>query len=139
MNVQDLIARAARRHGVEATLVRSIIQAESAFDQQAISPVGAIGLMQLMPATAAELGFDPAVPEQNVEAGTQYIAFLLARYGRRKDLALAAYNAGPGAVDQYGGIPPFAETREYVRRVLELYNQYRRSVARPQAHLVQPA
>ncbi len=114
-----LIEAAARRHGLSADLIKAVIRTESNFDPTAISTAGAKGLMQLMDATAAELGvkdsFDPA---QNIEGGAAYLRQMLDRYGQ-VSLALAAYNAGPGAVDRYAGIPPYAETQTYVRRVLQ--------------------
>ena len=117
----------ARKHGVPQSFVKSIIAAESQFDQAAISPRGAIGLMQLMPETAEELGVDPTIAEQNVEGGTRYLRWLLTRYRNSKNQlqrAVAAYNAGPGNVDKYRGIPPFRETRDYVKRVMAYYKQY---------------
>ena len=106
-------------------LVESVIRQESGFQANAVSPKGAVGLMQLMPATARQLGVDPRDPAQNVEAGTRYLTALLKKYESHPDeqvvRALAAYNAGPGAVDKYHGIPPYAETREYVRRVVNNY------------------
>ena len=108
---------AARKYGLPSGLVRSVMKAESAFRPDALSPKGAIGLMQLMPATAQTLGVNPNDPAQNVDAGTRYLRQLLEKYHGGLWHALAAYNAGPGAVDRFGGVPPFAETREYVRRV----------------------
>lgn len=122
LHLLDVVRVTARKHGVAATLVKSIIKAESAFRSNAVSPKGAIGLMQLMPDTAQEYGaINPHVPEQNIDAGTKYLGWLLKRYENRKNtlsLAIAAYNAGPGNVDKYRGIPPFAETRTYVKRVM---------------------
>ena len=108
---------AARKYGLPSGLVRSVMKVESAFRPHAVSPKGAIGLMQLMPATAQTLGVNPNDPAQNVDAGTRYLRQLLEKYHGGLWRALAAYNAGPGAVDRFGGVPPFAETREYVRRV----------------------
>lgn len=120
----DLFTRTAEKHKIPEALVRSIVKAESNGNAKAVSPKGAIGLMQLMPATARQLGADPTVPEQNVDAGTRYLKELLAKYEDKDDQvarAVAAYNAGPGAVDKYKGVPPYRETRTYVRRVLTDY------------------
>ena len=117
-----LIDRHSDDHGLDPRLVAAVVQVESAFDGKAVSRKGAIGLMQLMPETAAVLAVDdPYDPDQNLRGGTAYLRRLLDRYDGRLELALAAYNAGPEAVDRYGGIPPYAETRDYVRRVLRLY------------------
>ena len=128
--LNEIIRAAARKHGVDPAVVKSIIRAESAFSASAISSKGAVGLMQLMPETAREFGADPAIPEQNIDAGTHYLSWLLQRYASKKDTlrrAIAAYNAGPGAVEHYRGIPPFRETRNYVARVLRFYKQYQAS------------
>jgi soluble lytic murein transglycosylase-like protein len=119
--LEEVIRAVSQKHKVPAAMIRGVIAAESNFKPEALSPKGAIGLMQLMPATAEELGADPAVPEQNVEAGAQYLSWLLNRYRNKRDrlqCAIAAYNAGPGNVDRYDGVPPFPETRDYVKRVL---------------------
>lgn len=109
--------------GLDAGLVLAVIQAESSFDHTAVSPVGAQGAMQIMPHTQEELGIiDPFDPRANVYAGSQYLMHQLQRFGS-VELALAAYNAGPGSVEQYGGIPPFPETQEFVRRVLVYWNR----------------
>jgi soluble lytic murein transglycosylase-like protein len=128
-NTHALIRAAAARHRVPAALVRSITAAESGFNPNAVSNKGAIGLMQLMPTTAAQLGADPHVPAQNIEAGTQYLRFLMDKYQHYRDWmkrVIAAYNAGPAAVDRYHGVPPFPETRTYVSRVLALFHTYQR-------------
>jgi soluble lytic murein transglycosylase-like protein len=114
---QALADAAARKYGLPSGLVRSVMKAESAFQPHAVSPKGAIGLMQLTPATAETLGVNPNDPAQNVDAGTRYLRQLLERYHGGLWHALAAYNAGPGAVDRFGGVPPYAETLDYVRRV----------------------
>lgn len=126
----SLIAAEADRHGLPPALVKAVIAAESNFDPQATSPKGALGLMQLMPSTAELLGVNDAFEvRENVRAGTRYLATMLERYGDWSH-ALAAYNAGPQAVDRYRGIPPFDETREYVRRVLAYYRRYDAEFAR---------
>jgi soluble lytic murein transglycosylase len=120
----NLIEFASRRHGVPAALVKAVIHAESAFNPRAVSPKGAMGLMQLMPATAQLMGVaKPFQASQNVQGGTRYLRSLHDRYGSWPH-TLAAYNAGPTAVDQYHGIPPYAETRQYVKRVLSYYRRY---------------
>jgi len=113
-----VIATHASHHGVRPELVRAVIQTESAFNPYARSVKGALGLMQLMPATAFELGVvNPFDPVENIRAGVAYLRQLLDRYNNNEELALAAYNAGPGAVDKYGAVPPYRETRNYVARV----------------------
>lgn len=122
----DEIEAAADEFAVDDALIRAIIHAESAYQPEALSPKGAQGLMQLMPATQAELQIvDVFDPLSNIEGGTQYLSRLLAQFDQSVELATAAYNAGPGAVQEYGGIPPYKETREYVRRVKILYRRYR--------------
>lgn len=114
----DLIDEHANAQGVSPELVRAVIQLESGFDPSAISPKGALGLMQLMPATARELGVDnPFHPGQNIRGGVTYLRRLLDLYNQDVPLALAAYNAGPGAVARYGNVPPYRETQEYVRKI----------------------
>jgi soluble lytic murein transglycosylase-like protein len=114
----SLIEESAKFHGVDANLVRAVIQEESGFNERARSSVGAMGLMQLMPATAAELGVDdPYNPIQNVRAGVAYLKGLLVKFAQNVQLALAAYNAGPTAVARYGAVPPYKETRDYVTRI----------------------
>ena len=107
------------RHGVDATLVESVIRAESAFNPTAVSRSGARGLMQLMPKTALALGVrDSFNPRENIEGGVRHLRYLLDRYPGNLALAVAAYNAGEGAVDAHRGVPPYAETQQYVQRVL---------------------
>lgn len=115
----DMIVEHSRRHGIRPDLVRAVVQVESAFNPYARSPKGALGLMQLMPATAREFGVsNPFNPAENVRGGVAYLRQLLDRYGNNEQLALAAYNAGPGAVDKYGeSIPPYRETQDYVSKV----------------------
>ena len=120
-NVPALVAKAAEQHGVDARLISSVIATESAYNPRAISPKGAAGLMQLMPATAQELGVtDRLDPGQNINGGTAYLKKLLERYAGFKnqlERAIAAYNAGPARVDSYGGLPPYRETVDFVSRV----------------------
>ncbi len=120
------IEREARRFSVDPALVRAVIHAESAFNPQAISPKGAQGLMQLMPPTASDLGVSNAMDiNQNIYGGVKYLSWMLERFNGDIRLATAAYNAGPGAVQRYGGIPPFAETQAYTERVAILHQRYR--------------
>jgi soluble lytic murein transglycosylase-like protein len=120
-----LITAAAEQFAVDAALVRAIIHAESAFNPEAQSPKGAQGLMQLMPANQDTFNIDNAFdPVQNIAAGTELLAQLMNRYERDMDSVLAAYNAGETAVNRHGGVPPFAETREYLRRVKILHRRY---------------
>ena len=119
------ILRAAHQAAVRPELVRAVIVVESAFNPRAVSPRGAVGLMQLLPATARRYGISDAFdPEQNITAGAHYLHDLLARYGNNLELTLAAYNAGEDAVEQHGrSVPPFAETRRYVPAVLRVYRE----------------
>lgn len=117
----ELAAAAARAFALPEAFIRSVMRAESGFQPRALSPKGAIGLMQLMPDTARSLGVNPHDPEQNALGGAKYLRDLLTRYAGNPDqvlLALAAYNAGPGAVEKYHGVPPYAETRNYIWRVV---------------------
>jgi hypothetical protein len=115
---EESISEHARRQGVAVDLVRAVIQVESAFNPVALSNKGAMGLMQLMPATAQELGVqNPFDPDQNIRGGVTYLKQLLNRYDQKVELALAAYNAGIGNVEKYGAVPPFKETRNYVDKI----------------------
>lgn len=117
--VDHLIQKAAEHYGIDEKLVRSVVKAESNFDADVVSHAGAQGLMQLMPATAEGLGVsNPFDPEQNLMGGTKYLKQMLDRYDGDQKLALAAYNAGPGNVDKYGGVPPFRETQNYITKIL---------------------
>ena len=126
LSPQEMITRAAIHNGLPPEIVRSVARAESGYHVNALSPKGAIGLMQLMPGTAAALNADPYDPAQNVEAGARYLRDLLLKYENdphQVTKALAAYNAGPGAVDKYKGVPPYRETVDYVNRVLKQYEK----------------
>ena len=121
-DLERLAEEAARRHGLDPALVRAVVAVESGFQPQAVSPKGAKGLMQLMPATARELGVaDPFDAAANLDGGSRYLRSLLARYEGDLAKALAAYNAGMGAVARHRGVPPYAETRRYVQKVLGRY------------------
>jgi soluble lytic murein transglycosylase-like protein len=120
--VEKLVREAADRHNVDPALVRAVIETESNWNPGAVSRKGAMGLMQLIPTTAQRFGVNDVFnPKQNVEAGVRYLRTLLERYNGNLDLALAAYNAGEGAVDRAHGVPAFYETRNYVRRVQDAY------------------
>jgi soluble lytic murein transglycosylase-like protein len=120
--IRRLAVDAARRHGLDPDLVVAVAAVESAFRPTAVSPKGAQGVMQLMPGTARDLGvLDPLDPAANVDAGTRYLRDLLARFDGDLPKALAAYNAGPGAVARHQGVPPYRETRDYVKKVLRRY------------------
>ena len=114
------IHRAADRENLDPRLIQAVIQVESGGDPAAVSPVGAIGLMQIMPGTAMELDIDPLDPAENIAGGTAYLSHMITRFDKL-EIALAAYNAGPGSVIKYGGIPPYPETIKYVNNVLETY------------------
>jgi len=122
-----LIRQHASQHGIRPELVRAVIQVESAFNPRAVSPKGAMGLMQLMPATARRFGvIDPFNPAENIRAGVSYLRQLLERYDQDEQLALAAYNAGPAAVDKYGSkVPPYKETQNYVLKITNIRGNMR--------------
>lgn len=121
--LEPVIARAAERYGVDPAIVKAVIRAESGFRSDAVSRVGAQGLMQLMPGTARALGVDPTDAEQNIDGGTRYLRQQMDRFGSL-ELALAAYNAGPASVIRHGGMPPYAETHSYVAEVLRNVSAY---------------
>ncbi len=120
--ILNMIDATANKYGVDSKLVRALVKQESGFNPNAKSHAGAMGLMQLMPATAAGLGVkDPMDPMQNLEGGVKYLKSMLTRFNGNKILALAAYNAGPNAVKKYNGVPPYKETQNYVRSILSMY------------------
>ena len=124
--IDNLISKYADKNGLDEDFVKAVINQESGFNPNATSHCGAMGLMQLMPSTAQGLGVKDAYnPEQNIEGGTKYLKGLMDRFDNDKSLALAAYNAGPNAVKKYGGIPPYAETQNYVKKVLSKYDTYK--------------
>ncbi len=124
-DLREMIAKTAYRFDLEPALVHAVVRAESGFNPRAVSRAGARGLMQLMPETAIEVGVrDVFHPQDNLDGGVSYLRGLLDRYSGDVHLALAAYNAGPGAVDSHGGVPPYAETKEYLRRVFRFRQEY---------------
>jgi soluble lytic murein transglycosylase-like protein len=138
LSARELVTQAAQRAGLPPAIVRSIARAESGYREDAVSPKGAIGIMQLMPATAADLHADPRDPAQNADAGARYLRDLLEKYENdphQVSKAVAAYNAGPAAVDKYHGIPPYRETIQYVNRVLK---EYEKEQAAPQLSAPRP-
>ena len=121
-----MIKQAASRFGVDPSLIRAVIKAESDFDHRAVSHKGAKGLMQLMPKTSNDMKVEnPFNPEENIFGGTHYLSLLLNRFENNKKLALAAYNAGPEKVETHQGIPPFPETKSFVKKVLDYYKRYK--------------
>jgi soluble lytic murein transglycosylase-like protein len=131
---EGLIAQAAQRYGLDPAVLHGLIQQESGFDPSAQSSAGASGLTQLMPGTASSLGVaNPLDPSESIEGGARYLSQLMTQFGGNTSEALAAYNAGPGAVTQYGGVPPYAETQSYVTKVLGYAESYRQ--AHPSAAL----
>jgi soluble lytic murein transglycosylase-like protein len=121
-----IIKNAQKKHGIDSNLIKAVIRVESAFNAKAISKKGAKGLMQIMPGNYKALAVkDPFSPVQNIMGGTLYLKKLIKRYDYKVSLALAAYNAGPSAVDKYGTIPPYKETQSYVKKVMRLYRQYK--------------
>jgi hypothetical protein len=128
--MHQMLAQAGAQHNIDEDLLASVVRAESGGQVRAVSRTGARGLMQLMPGTASVMGVDDAFrPDQNIAGGTAYLDYLLTRYHNNVALALAAYNAGPGAVDKYHGVPPYRETREYVARVIREFNRRKQTTA----------
>jgi len=123
-----IISEASKKYGIEAPLIKAVIKAESDFDPNAISHKGARGLMQIMPMNYRLLNVEnPFDPNQSIEGGARYLRDMLDRYKGSVNLSLAAYNAGPGAVDRHGGVPPYPETTEYIERVMRYYQRYKNS------------
>lgn len=128
----EIILEAAKKHDIDPNLIKAVIKKESSFDPKLVSRAGAKGLMQLTPVTIKELKRlfkyeikDPFDPRQNIEGGTKYLAYLLRKYNGNLELALAAYNAGPGKVNKFKGIPPFKETQNYVKLIKQYYQEYK--------------
>lgn len=125
---ESLIVQAAQRNGVDPAILHGLIQQESGFDPSSRSSAGATGLTQLMPGTASSLGVaNPLDPAESIEGGARYLSQMMSKFGGNTSEALAAYNAGPGAVQQYGGVPPYAETQSYVSKVLGYAEAFRQS------------
>lgn len=120
------INEASKEYGIDSSLIKAVIHAESAFDHKATSSKGAQGLMQLMPYTADYLSVDnPYDPEENISGGTKYLSILMERFKNDTELVLAAYNAGPESVEKYNGVPPFEETKNFIKKVMTYYDQYK--------------
>jgi soluble lytic murein transglycosylase len=123
----SIISQASEKFNIEPPLVKAVIKAESGFDHRAVSKKGAQGLMQLMPDTANDMAVDdPYDPTQNIFGGTKYLSKLMERYNKKLEHVLAAYNAGPEKVDQYKGVPPYKETKTFVKRVLSYYEEFKK-------------
>jgi soluble lytic murein transglycosylase-like protein len=118
------ISESCERYGQEVNFVKGIARQESGFNQKSLSHAGAIGVMQLMPATAKSLGVNPYIAKENIDGGVKHLSYLMKSYNGYKELALAAYNAGSGAVKKYGGIPPYKETQNYVKSIMNYYKKY---------------
>lgn len=122
--IEDLILKHAQKNGLDPDFVKAVVKHESGFNPSATSKCGAMGLMQLMPATARGLGvWDAYNPEQNIDGGVRYLKSMMNKFNQNPELALAAYNAGPGAVQKYGEVPPYRETQNYVKNIMTTYNK----------------
>ena len=127
-DIDELIATFSEKYDIDSDFIKAIIKQESGFNANATSKKGAMGLMQLMPKTAESLGVvDAYNPSENIEGGVKYLRQMLDKYDNNKEMALAAYNAGPGAVQKYGGIPPYKETQNYVKTIMNTYNKVKES------------
>ncbi|GAG38094.1 unnamed protein product, partial [marine sediment metagenome] len=129
INIHNIIDEKAEKYKVDSALIRAIVKAESSFDPFAKSYAGAMGLMQLMPKTADYLEVDEAYhPEQNIDGGVKYVKYLLDKFENNLELALAAYNAGPGNVHKYKGVPPFDQTKKYIKKVKKYMKEYQEEI-----------
>lgn len=125
-SIEDIVSKTSKAYGIDPDLIMAVMKVESNFNSQLVSPKGAMGLMQLMPGTAAEMGVsDPFDVEENITGGVKYLRYLSEKYKGNLELILAAYNAGPAVVDRYGGIPPYKETQDYVKKVLSVYKKFK--------------
>lgn len=125
-SIEDIVSKTSKAYGIDPDLIMAVIKVESNYNPQLVSPKGAMGLMQLMPGTAAEMGVsDPFDVEENITGGVKYLRYLSEKYKGNLELILAAYNAGPAVVDRYGGIPPYKETQDYVKKVLSVYKKFK--------------
>lgn len=125
-SIEDIVSKTSKAYGIDPDLIMAVMKVESNFNPQLVSPKGAMGLMQLMPGTADEMGVsDPFDVEENITGGVKYLRYLSEKYKGNLELILAAYNAGPAVVDRYGGIPPYKETQDYVKKVLSVYKKFK--------------
>lgn len=125
-SIEDIVSKTSKAYGIDPDLIMAVMKVESNYNPQLVSPKGAMGLMQLMPGTADEMGVsDPFDVEENITGGVKYLRYLSEKYKGNLELILAAYNAGPAVVDRYGGIPPYKETQDYVKKVLSVYKKFK--------------